>query len=66
MYFGNVLLMVGVPLALGSYWGLLILLVGLAVLALRINDEEALLKKDLAGYDEYMDRVHYRLVPYVW
>jgi protein-S-isoprenylcysteine O-methyltransferase Ste14 len=66
MYFGNVILMVGVPLALGSYWGLLILLVGLAVLALRINDEEALLKKDLAGYDEYMDRVHYRLVPYVW
>ncbi len=66
MYFGNVILMVGVPLALGSYWGLLILLVGLVVLALRINDEEALLKKDLAGYDEYIDKVHYRLVPYVW
>jgi protein-S-isoprenylcysteine O-methyltransferase Ste14 len=66
MYFGNVVLMVGVPLALGSYWGLLILFVGLAVLALRINDEEALLKKDLAGYDEYIDRVHYRLVPGVW
>jgi protein-S-isoprenylcysteine O-methyltransferase Ste14 len=66
MYFGNVVLMVGVPLALGSYWGLLILLVGLGVLALRINDEEALLKKDLAGYDEYIDKVHYRLVPYVW
>ena len=66
MYFGNVVLMVGVPLALGSYWGLLILLVGLVVLALRINDEEALLKKDLAGYDEYIDKVHYRLVPYVW
>jgi protein-S-isoprenylcysteine O-methyltransferase Ste14 len=66
MYFGNVILMVGVPLALGSYWGLLTLLVGLAVLALRINDEEALLKQDLAGYREYMDKVHYRLMPYVW
>jgi protein-S-isoprenylcysteine O-methyltransferase Ste14 len=66
MYFGNVILMVGVPLALGSYWGLLSLLVGLAVLALRINDEEALLKQDLAGYREYMDKVHYRLMPYVW
>jgi protein-S-isoprenylcysteine O-methyltransferase Ste14 len=66
MYFGNVILMVGVPLALGSYWGLLSLLVGLAVLALRIKDEEALLKKDLAGYREYMDKVHYRLMPYVW
>jgi len=66
MYFGNVVLMVGVPLALGSYWGLLILLVGLGVLALRINDEEALLKKDLAGYDEYIATVHYRLVPSGW
>ena len=66
MYFGNVVLMVGVPLALGSYWGLLILLAGVAVLALRIYDEEALLKQELAGYREYMDKVHYRLMPYVW
>jgi protein-S-isoprenylcysteine O-methyltransferase Ste14 len=66
MYFGNVILMIGVPLALGSYWGLLIVVVGLAVLAIRINDEEALLTQELAGYREYMQRVHYRLVPYVW
>ena len=66
MYFGNVILMIGAPLALGSYWGLLIVIVGLAVLALRINDEEALLKQELGGYPEYMDKVHYRLVPYVW
>lgn len=66
MYFGNVILMIGVPLALGSYWGLLIVVAGLAVLALRINDEEALLTQELAGYREYMQKVHYRLVPYVW
>ena len=66
MYFGNVILMIGVPLALGSYWGLLIVVVGLVVLALRINDEEALLKQQLAGYREYMQKVHYRLLPYVW
>ena len=66
MYFGNVILMIGAPLALGSYWGLLIVVVGLAVLAVRINDEEALLKQELAGYPDYMERVHYRLVPYVW
>jgi protein-S-isoprenylcysteine O-methyltransferase Ste14 len=66
MYFGNVILMIGTPLALGSYWGLLIVVVGLAVLALRINDEEALLTQQLAGYREYMHKVHYRLVPYVW
>ena len=66
MYFGNVILMIGVPLALGSYWGLLIIIAGLLVLALRINDEEALLTTELAGYREYMQKVHYRLVPYVW
>ena len=66
MYFGNVILMIGVPLALGSYWGLLIVVAGLAVLALRISDEETLLSQQLAGYREYMGKVHYRLVPYVW
>jgi protein-S-isoprenylcysteine O-methyltransferase Ste14 len=66
MYFGNVILMIGIPLALGSYWGLLIVIAGLAVLALRINDEESLLTEQLAGYREYMQKVHYRLVPYVW
>lgn len=66
MYFGNVILMIGVPLALGSYWGLLFVVAGLAVLALRISDEEALLKQELAGYREYMQKVHYRLMPYVW
>ncbi len=66
MYFGNVIMMIGIPLALGSYWGLLIVIAGLAVLALRINDEESLLTQQLAGYRDYMQKVHYRLVPYVW
>lgn len=66
MYFGNILLMFGVPLALGSYWGLLFIVAGLAVLVLRINDEEALLTTELAGYRDYTQKVHYRLVPYVW
>ncbi|HEX7428294.1 MAG TPA: isoprenylcysteine carboxylmethyltransferase family protein [Mycobacterium sp.] len=66
MYFGNVIMMIGVPLALGSYWGLLIVIAGLLVLALRINDEELLLTQELAGYRDYMQKVHYRLVPYVW
>ena len=66
MYFGNVVMMTGLPLALGAYWGLLIVVAGLAVLALRINDEEALLTQELAGYREYTQKVHYRLMPYVW
>lgn len=66
MYFGNILLMIGLPLALGSYWGLLFIVAGVAVLVVRINDEEALLTAELAGYRDYTKKVHYRLVPYVW
>ncbi|MBP1816611.1 isoprenylcysteine carboxylmethyltransferase family protein [Mycobacterium sp. OAE908] len=66
MYFGNVVLMIGVPLALGSYWGLLFVILGLAVLATRILDEEKALRQELDGYDEYTHKVHYRLVPGVW
>ncbi|WP_102144845.1 methyltransferase family protein [Mycobacterium hubeiense] len=66
MYFGNVIMMIGIPLALGSYWGLLFLIPGLLVLALRIRDEEDLLRQELGGYDEYTQKVRSRLVPYVW
>jgi protein-S-isoprenylcysteine O-methyltransferase Ste14 len=66
MYTGNVLLMTGIPLALGSYWGLVFVLPGLVVLAFRIRDEEKLLEQELDGYRAYTRRVHYRLVPYVW
>jgi protein-S-isoprenylcysteine O-methyltransferase Ste14 len=66
MYFGNVIMMIGAPLALGSYCGLVFIIPGLIVLGLRIGDEEKLLRQELAGYDEYTEKVHYRLVPYVW
>lgn len=66
MYAGNVLMMVGVPLALGSYWGLACVIVGLVGLAVRIRDEEKLLAQDLAGYGDYTHKVRYRLVPYIW
>jgi protein-S-isoprenylcysteine O-methyltransferase Ste14 len=54
------------PLALDSYCGLITLLPAVAVLALRIDDEEKMLRDELAGYDEYTGQVHYRLVPGVW
>ncbi|WP_124712529.1 methyltransferase family protein [Mycolicibacterium nivoides] len=66
MYTGNVIMMVGVPLALGSYWALLLIIPGLALLAVRIVDEETMLHTELDGYDEYTRKVRYRLVPYVW
>jgi len=66
MYTGNVILMIGVPLALGSYWGLAFVVPGLLVLVLRIGDEEQLLTQQLSGYREYTERVRYRLLPYLW
>ncbi len=66
MYVGDVIMMVGMPLALGSYWGLLFVIPGVAVLVFRILDEEKLLNQDLPGYREYTQRVRYRLLPAVW
>jgi protein-S-isoprenylcysteine O-methyltransferase Ste14 len=66
MYTGNVIMMVGIPLALGSSWELVFVIPGLVVFGLRIRDEEALLTQELSGYREYTQQVQYRLVPYVW
>jgi protein-S-isoprenylcysteine O-methyltransferase Ste14 len=66
MYTGNVIMMVGIPLALGSYWGLAFVTLGLIVLVSRIRDEEKLLKEELGGYREYTQKVRYRLVPAMW
>jgi protein-S-isoprenylcysteine O-methyltransferase Ste14 len=66
MYAGVLIMVVGIPLALGSWLGLLVLLLTTPVLVWRILDEEKLLKKDLPGYTAYMREVRYRLVPRVW
>jgi protein-S-isoprenylcysteine O-methyltransferase Ste14 len=66
MYTGNAIMMVGIPLALGSYWALLFVATGVMVLASRIRDEETLLREELSGYRDYTTRVRYRLVPCVW
>ena len=66
MYAFATIMIIGMPLALDSYWGLVTVLPAFAVLAYRITDEEKALHAELAGYDEYTHKVHYRLVPGVW
>ena len=66
MYVGALIMTIGTPLALASYWGLICLLPGVLVFVARITDEEKFLRKALAGYDEYTQKVHYRLMPGVW
>lgn len=66
MYTANAIILTGLPLALGSYWGLVFLIPGIVVLASRIRDEEKLLIEELPGYDRYTHRVRHRLVPGMW
>lgn len=66
MYVGILITMAGIPLALGSWWGLVGLIPDAIAFISRIIDEEKMLKQELDGYSEYMQKVHYRLVPYVW
>jgi protein-S-isoprenylcysteine O-methyltransferase Ste14 len=66
MYAGAIWLFVGMPLALGSWWSLGLIVPFTPVLLWRLLDEEKILRRDLPGYSEYTRRVRFRLVPYVW
>jgi len=66
MYGSMFLFLPGSALLLGSWWGLLLCLVILGLLVWRTTLEERMLKKDLAGYEEYARQVRYRLIPRVW
>ena len=66
MYASALLYVLGTPLALGSWWGLLAVAAMIPVLVVRLVDEERMLATSLQGYSEYQQRVRYRLVPYVW
>ena len=66
MYAGAVLLFVGTPLALGSWWALILAALAIAGLVWRLLDEEAFLVDHLPGYAEYRRQNRYRLIPLVW
>jgi protein-S-isoprenylcysteine O-methyltransferase Ste14 len=66
MYASALMYLLGTPLALGSYWGLVVVGAMLPFLLWRLFDEERFLANTLPGYAEYQKRVRYRLVPFVW
>ena len=63
MYAGAFLYLLGMPLALGSFWGLVALVPMMAVIVWRLLDEEALLARRLPGYVDYLRSVRWRLIP---
>ena len=66
MYATALLMLLGIPLALGSWWGVLIVIAIVPALVWRLTDEERFLSQNLPGYPEYLGRVRYRLLPFVW
>ncbi|WP_128926706.1 methyltransferase family protein [Bradyrhizobium guangxiense] len=66
MYSGMVLFFAGVPLLLGSWWGVAMVPILVLLFAFRIGIEERTLREGLPGYADYVSRVRYRLVPGVW
>jgi protein-S-isoprenylcysteine O-methyltransferase Ste14 len=66
MYLGGLVLIAGVPLALGSLVGLATIVPFAGVIVWRLLDEERFLVSRLAGYAAYRDKVRYRLIPHVW
>jgi len=66
MYAGVIPTLIGMPVALGSWWGLCMIRVLLSALIWRLLDEERFLVRNRPGYAEYRDKVRYRLVPFIW
>ena len=66
MYTATLLLFLAMPLILGSAIACVPFLAYPFIIAARIKDEETLLTKELSGYDEYKQRVRYRLLPFIW
>lgn len=63
MYSGAIVMMLGVPVALGSWWGLLVVIPFVIVIIARLLHEEKFLTQNLPGYTEYRAKVRWHLIP---
>jgi protein-S-isoprenylcysteine O-methyltransferase Ste14 len=66
MYAAALVMLLGIPIGLGSWWGVPVIVAILPALIWRLLDEEKFLAENLPGYPEYQARVRYRLIPRVW
>jgi protein-S-isoprenylcysteine O-methyltransferase Ste14 len=66
MYAGALVMLLGIPIALGSWWGLLVMVAMTPAIIWRLLDEEKFLARSLPGYREYQHAVRFRLIPRVW
>ena len=66
MYTATIFLFLSIPLVLGSFYALLCMFPYPILLMIRIDNEEKILEKGLAGYTEYKEKVKWRLLPFIW
>lgn len=66
MYSGSIIMCVSIPLTLGSLISLIPAIFIPVVLGFRIGKEEAMLIRELEGYEEYRRKIRYRLIPGIW
>jgi len=66
MYAAALVMLLGIPIALGSWWSVLVVVAMMPAFIWRMLDEERFLARNLPGYAEYLGRVRYRLLPGVW
>ena len=66
MYSATLILFLTMPLVLASPWSFVIMLLYVPIVVKRIHNEETVLKQELGGYKEYIQRIRYRLIPFVW
>ena len=66
MYTATILMFLAMPLVMGSWWAFLVMVPYVIAIVTRIKDEEMLLTKELEGYQEYKEKVRWKLIPYIW
>ena len=66
MYAVTLLMFLVIPLVLGSWYVLIVFAAYPAIIVVRLKDEEDLLTRELPGYEDYKQKVKYRLIPYIW
>ena len=66
MYMTTLLLFLAMPMVLGSVISFAIMLVYIPIIVMRIRNEEKVLAEGLPGYEEYMKKIKYRLIPFIW
>lgn len=66
MYLATILMFLSIPFILGSLFAFIIFLIYPVIIVIRIRNEEKVLSEELSGYEEYKNKVKYRIIPYIW